>query len=109
LSNISGVGNPHLSSFIPFTMQNAFITSNTHPTFSGITYAGSTVTLNLTDTTNTSGTTTKTYTVIATPNSRYTLSIPKGDLHPGTTYMAELSSQRDNKYTEVPGFTVRIR
>ncbi|HSW89390.1 MAG TPA: hypothetical protein VLH19_00790, partial [Patescibacteria group bacterium] len=104
LSNISGVGNPHLSSFIPFTMQNAFITSNTHPTFSGITYAGSTVTLNLT-----SGDISKTYTVIATPNSRYALSLPKGDLHPGTTYMAELSSQRDNKYTEVPGFTVRLR
>ncbi|HSW89821.1 MAG TPA: hypothetical protein VLH19_03025 [Patescibacteria group bacterium] len=106
LTNISGVGNPHLSSFIPFTMQNAYISSSTHPTFTGITYAGSTVRLTLTDTI--TGTT-KTYTVIATPNSRYTLSIPKSDLIRGKIYMAELSSQRENKYTEVPGFTVRVR
>ncbi|HSW89389.1 MAG TPA: hypothetical protein VLH19_00785 [Patescibacteria group bacterium] len=105
LSNISGVGNPHLSSFIPFTMQNSFLTSNTHPTFTGITYTGSTVALEIT---NTITNITKTYTSIAS-NSRFSITVPKGDLLRGINYQAVLSSTLGDKYAQVPMFMIRVR
>ncbi|HSW90027.1 MAG TPA: CSLREA domain-containing protein [Patescibacteria group bacterium] len=106
LSNITGLGNPHLSSYVPFTMQNSFLISNTHPTFTGITFSGSTVTLTLTDI---STDTTKTYTTIATPNSRFSITVPKGDILRGKNYQAVLWSVLGDKYAQVPMFMMRTR
>ncbi len=95
--NISGYGNPHLSSLDPNLVTiPTYHLSSLNPIFYGIAFASSNISLSLTE-----GTNTKTYTTIANNQSRFGINIPKGDLIAGKSYSAILSATQAPNYAQL--------
>ncbi|HTK03639.1 MAG TPA: NHL repeat-containing protein [Alphaproteobacteria bacterium] len=111
--NISGLGNPHLNSYNPSNIKSIYYTSSTNPTFYGIAWTGSKVTLKLTEESCPSASSgsdcTKTYTTIANAKSRWGINIPKGELKSGRKYTVSVSTALEEKYNELPQFILRVR
>ncbi|MEW5856360.1 MAG: hypothetical protein AB1861_03075 [Cyanobacteriota bacterium] len=105
--NISGLGNPYLNSYNLGIVKSTYYTSLSNPIFYGIAWTNSKVTLKLT---NQSCKTdcTKTYSTTANAESRYGINVPKGDLTYGEKYTANLSVALEDKYNELPQFTLSI-
>ncbi len=94
--NISGYGNPRLSSLDLPTSIPTYNLSSSNPIFYGIAFASANISLQLTE-----GVNTKTYTTIANNQSRFGINIPKGDLISGKTYSAILSATLNSQYTQL--------
>jgi hypothetical protein len=74
------------------------------PTFYGIAFANSKVTLKLTKK-NCTADCVKTYSTVANPESRFGINVPAGDLD-SQNYTTNLSVSLDNNYNELPEFTL---
>src|SRR3989344_5467262 len=111
--NISGLGNPYLNSYSLSNIKSTYYASSSNPIFYGIAWTNSKVTLKLTDQncpSTSSGSTncTKTYSTTANAESRYGINVPKGDLSYGKKYTINLSVSLEDKYNELPQFTLSI-
>ena len=111
--NISGLGNPYLNSYNLSNIKSTYYASSSNPIFYGIAWTNSKVTLKLTDQncpSTSSGSTncTKTYSTTANAESRYGINVPKGDLSYGKKYTTNLSVSLEDKYNELPQFTLSI-
>jgi hypothetical protein len=105
--NISGLGNPGLNTYNLTGLKNTYRTFSINPVFYGIAWTNSKVTLKLTDESCTTDCT-KTYPTVANPDSRFGINVPKGDLTYGKKYTANLSVTFEDKYNELPQFTLAI-
>ncbi|HRN70312.1 MAG TPA: hypothetical protein PLS49_03935, partial [Candidatus Woesebacteria bacterium] len=111
--NISGLGNPNISSINPTEIKEKYTTYSTDPVFYGIANVGAKITLYLTDEaceTKTPGSADcyKIYTTNANAESRFGINIPKGDLSFGNTYTTIISAELENRYTELPPFNLLV-
>ncbi len=105
--NISGLGNPFLNSYNLSNIKSTCYTSSSNPIFYGIAWTNSKVTLKLTDQKCTTDCI-KTYSTTANAESSYGINVPKGDLSYGKKYTANLSVALEDKYNELPQFTLSI-
>lgn len=110
--NISGLGNPNLNAAYSTNVKSVYYTSLSNPTFFGIAWTNSKVTLKLTDQScsliSPGLNCTKTYSTIADANSRFGINVPKGDLSFGKKYLVNISVSLEDKYNELPQFTLSI-
>jgi len=105
--NTSGLGNPLLNSYNLSKIKSTYYTSSSNPIFYGIAWTNSEVTLKLTRQ-NCTTDCTKTYSTTANTDSRYGINIPKGGVSYGKKYTANLSVALEDKYNELPQFTLSI-
>ncbi|MBI2315411.1 hypothetical protein HYU93_05160 [Candidatus Daviesbacteria bacterium] len=103
----SGLGNPFLNSYNLSNVKSTYYTSSDNPIFYGIAWTNSKVTLKLTDQSCKTDCT-KTYSTTANAESRYGINVPKGELSYGKKYIANLSVALEDKYNELPQFTLSI-
>lgn len=104
---ITGIGDPHLNTYNLSNAKDSYVTSSSTPTFFGIAWKDSKVTLQLTKQDCTASCT-KAYTAITNDDSRYRITVPKGDLQYGATYNANLSVMLGDRYNELPQFALHI-
>ncbi len=106
---ISGVQDPHISTYDLEHLLEEYQTSKVAPTFFGIANVGAKVTLTITNqqcnSTNQANCQ-KTYTTTANETSRFGINIPKGDLSLGNTYTIALKAEKDGSYNELPTFNL---
>jgi len=103
--NITGVGNPNLNTYNLSNTKSIYYTSSLNPVFYGISWSNSKVTLTLTDQeckTNC----VKTYETTTNADSRFGINVLKGDVSYGKKYTVNLSVALDDKYNELPQFTL---
>ncbi len=105
--NISGLGNPLISSYNLVGMKDTYTLSSVDPIFYGIAWGSAQVELKLTEQ-NCVMNCEKRFSTSANQDSRFGINIPKGELFWGKKYTANLSSRYDEKYTELPVFTLAI-
>jgi hypothetical protein len=112
LSKVTGGGSVNLSTensqanSQKLTANSSITTSSTTPTFTGIAFAGSTVTLSLVEAGNDASPTT--LTAITNPSSRYALPVPKGVLSMGGIYQGSLTVTKEGSFNALPPFTLEI-
>lgn len=104
--NISGLGNPNISTNNLNTIKDTYYLGSLIPIFYGIAFTNAKVTLTLTEQDCPSANCTKTYLTIANPDSRYGINIPRGDLKWGKKYTTNMSVALDQDYNELPSFTL---
>ncbi|HEV2339650.1 MAG TPA: NHL repeat-containing protein [Patescibacteria group bacterium] len=107
--NITGIGDPSISSLQPDQIQTDYTTSVSSPTFYGIAANQSTVTLTLTneDCTNTDPEQcSEPYTTVTNPQSRFGINLPPNTLLPNTPYVVDMNAQLIRNYVELPSFTL---
>jgi T5SS/PEP-CTERM-associated repeat protein len=105
--NITGLGNPNLNTYNSSKVKDLYFTSTTTPTFYGIAWSNSKVTLILTDQ-DCKSDCIKTYEATANTDSRFDIKIPKANINYGKKYIAKFSVALDEKYNELPQFTLSI-
>ena len=106
--NITGLGNPYISSYNLPGIKSTYYTTSSAPTFYGIAWGGSTVTLNFTEQECTENCT-HTYTSVADFSSRFGLNVTKGELKRGKKYDVTASVALDTKFTQLPMFSLQIK
>jgi CSLREA domain-containing protein len=105
--NISGLGNPNLSSYNLAAIKKSYSTQSLAPIFYGIAWANSTVTIQLTDQ-NCSTDCSNIYKTTTQADSRFGINIPRGQVASGKAYTVNASVTLDNNYTQLPPFTLVI-
>jgi len=105
--NISGLGNPYLNTYNLSAIKDTYYISSSNPIFYGIAWTNSNVVLKLTDQ-ECKTDCTKSYSTTANTESRYGINVPKGDLTYGKKYTANISVALEDKYNELPQFTLSI-
>ncbi|CAN5295406.1 hypothetical protein BH10PAT2_BH10PAT2_1920 [soil metagenome] len=106
LTNISGFGNPHMSTYYPLTPAKNYFVSSV-PIFYGIAWANSSVTLLLTDQ-NCQTDCVQTFSTITNQAARFGINVPKGTLKSGSKYTAKLPVILGENYNQLPPFTISI-
>ncbi len=108
--NISGLGDPNISSYNPTDIQDSYTTYSTHPIFYGIAFVNSKVVLELTDTTcveKNEPDCVKTYDTTTNADSRFGINVPTQTLISGRIYTTRLSASLESNYTELPSFELQ--
>ena len=110
--NISGFGNPDMSTTNLTAMKASYAVNSEIPIFYGIANVGSAVSLEVTDTDcQTKGLTdcTKTYTTVTNPESRFGINVPDQSLTSGRSYSTRMFVSLGNDYNELPTFNLVVR
>lgn len=110
LSTLSGIGTLNLNTNNPVS-NKSYTGAGLTPTFSGIAFAGSTVTANFLDQacalkTPGSAACLKTVSTTTDTNSRFKLTVPKGTLTTGKRYTTRLNVTLNQQYNQLPVFTL---
>ena len=105
--NISGYGNPFISSYNLAGIKETYTINSADPIFYGIAWGSAKVELKLVEQ-NCSTNCEKIFSTSANQDSRFGINVPKGELFWGKKYTVNLSSSYDDKYTELPEFTLNI-
>lgn len=108
--NITGVGNPNISSLAADQIKPLYYTWSAEPIFYGIANAGSRVTIAATDPSCKPDTSTcsRSFTTTANPDSRFGINVPSNALDYGKRYTIQLTAEHNDLYTELPPFTLAI-
>ncbi|MBP9690988.1 DUF2341 domain-containing protein [Candidatus Woesebacteria bacterium] len=110
--NISGHGNPDISTTNLPAMKSTYSVVSPNPIFYGIANVDSKVTLELTDKEcqeEGGSNCVHTFETISNPESRFGINVPKQILISGRAYTTRLFVQRENDYNELPEFELRMR
>jgi len=99
VNKITGVNSGIISSFKPTSIKPVYYTLNLYPTFSGIAFSGSEVTLTVTDSTDTSNT--KNYKTTVNSDSTFTI---KPTLF--TNSIISLTVTKDSLFSYIPSFEI---
>jgi len=110
--NITGLGDPKINSYSLEHLKSSYTTWSTNPTFFGISWDQSQVTLKLTlsdcQDPSSNPDCIKNYTTTTGPDSRFGINIPTNDLIWGKTYQVNLAVSLNEKYTQLPQFDLHI-
>lgn len=110
--NISGLGNPNMSTTNISAMKSSYNVSSVAPTFYGIANVNSKVTLELTDkgcSEKGESDCVKTYDTTTNPESRFGINVPVQTLHSGKIYSTRMFVSYENDYNELPSFDLNVR
>ncbi len=110
--NISGLGNPDMSTSNLMAMKESYSVNSRSPIFYGIANVGSKVTLELTDITcqeKGEADCINTYETITNPDSRFGINVPTQTLISGRDYTTRLFVRLENDYNELPTFDLNVR
>jgi hypothetical protein len=110
--NISGLGNPDMSTTNLTGMKSSYSVSSPNPIFYGIANVNSKVTLELTDkacSEKGESDCVKTYETTTNPESRFGINIPVQTLHSGKIYSTRVFVSHENDYNELPTFSLHIQ
>lgn len=106
--NISGLGNPNISSYNLTGIKKAYLTSSAAPTFYGIAWSGATVKLQLKES-NCTANCTQEFSTTANELSRFGINVPVQALKRSTTYSVTLSAHWNDFLTQLPTFLLKIQ
>ena len=109
--NISGLGNPNLSTENQAAAKISYTLSSTNPVFYGIAFANAKITMALTDQDcdqSKQDDCTQIFTTTANPESRFGINLPLNSLKWGKTYTTTLGVNLGQDYNELPEFTLSL-
>jgi hypothetical protein len=106
--NISGLGNPDISTTNPGGMKQSYTLYSSNPIFYGIANVGSKVSLEITDP-DCDTDCIKLFDTTANSESRFGINVPLQTLKSGKTYSTRMFVSMDDNYNELPTFDLKIK